>query len=369
MKSARQMCTTLSVMVFSLSLMACRSVSLNEAPVVERSVDNFPLNAGSMGASGSGGAAGASNSASTPVFTSVLSAPYTLPPGASANASNMGSSNLSGTATPAPSPRPSTSGAMAAPTSVALPRPVAVSDGNSHVVKKGDTLFSIALENGLAYRDLAAWNNISNVSYIQIDQVLRLTAPSSAGLAAAPNAASSVAQAMPIAVPSAVGSSVSSVLSAPVFSSPVIAPSTAPVAPSAAAAPAAIKPAPAGELVWQWPAKGKPSAAFVEGKSKGLDIAGSLGDPILAAADGTVVYSGSALKGYGQMLIIKHNEQFLTAYAHNSRLLVREDAVVKRGQKIAEMGNSESDNGQVKLHFELRRSGKPIDPSKTLPAQ
>jgi lipoprotein NlpD len=124
----------------------------------------------------------------------------------------------------------------------------------------------------------------------------------------------------------------------------------------------------AGDLSWQWPARGKTST-FVEGKSKGVDIRGNLGETISAAADGKVVYAGSALKGYGQMLIIKHNDVFLTAYAHNSKLLVREEQQVKRGQKIAEMGNTESDNGQVKLHFELRRSGKPVDPARVLPAQ
>jgi lipoprotein NlpD len=124
-----------------------------------------------------------------------------------------------------------------------------------------------------------------------------------------------------------------------------------------------------GDVVWQWPVKGKISQGFVDGKSKGLDIAGKTGDAIAAAADGKVVYAGAALKGYGQLLIVKHSDVYLTAYAHNSKLLVKEDQVVKRGQKIAEMGNTESDDGQTKLHFELRRSGKPIDPVKLLPAQ
>jgi lipoprotein NlpD len=120
---------------------------------------------------------------------------------------------------------------------------------------------------------------------------------------------------------------------------------------------------------WQWPNSGKILQNFVEGKSKGIDIAGKMGDPIVAAGDGKIVYAGAALKGYGQLIIIKHNEVYLTAYAHNSKLLVKENVDVKRGQKIAEMGSTESDNGVVKLHFELRRSGKPVDPSKTLPAQ
>jgi lipoprotein NlpD len=123
-----------------------------------------------------------------------------------------------------------------------------------------------------------------------------------------------------------------------------------------------------GDLTWQWPARGK-ATSYVEGRSKGIDIAGNMGDAIAAAADGKVVYAGSALKGYGQMLVIKHSDVYLTAYAHNSKLLVREEQLVKRGQKIAEMGNSDSENGQIKLHFELRRSGKPVDPTRILPAQ
>jgi lipoprotein NlpD len=108
-------------------------------------------------------------------------------------------------------------------------------------------------------------------------------------------------------------------------------------------------------------------ASFDEAKNKGLDIAGKAGDPILAAADGRVVYAGSGLRGYGNLIILKHNNIFLTAYAHNQTLLVKEDQTVKRGQKIAEMGNTDAD--QVKLHFEIRRQGKPVDPAKFLPAR
>ena len=107
-------------------------------------------------------------------------------------------------------------------------------------------------------------------------------------------------------------------------------------------------------------------AGFDESKNKGLDISGKAGDPVLAAADGKVVYAGSGLRGYGNLIIIKHNNTFLTAYAHNQALLVKEDQAIKRGQKIAEMGSSDAD--QVKLHFESRRQGKPVDPAKYLPA-
>ncbi len=220
-------------------------------------------------------------------------------------------------------------------------------DGRTHTVKKGDTLYSIALENGVGYRELAEWNGIANPSYIQVDQVLRLTSPTGFS-GSGTNNAGSAAQSSPISLPS--GGSVSN----------------RPTAPTSAVANAPV--VTDGDLAWQWPARGKASN-YIEGKSKGVDITGNMGDAIAAAADGKVVYAGSALKGYGQMLIIKHSEVYLTAYAHNSKLLVREEQLVKRGQKIAEMGNSESDNGQIKLHFELRRSGKPVDPARILPAQ
>jgi len=119
-------------------------------------------------------------------------------------------------------------------------------------------------------------------------------------------------------------------------------------------------------LAFIWPASGPLMSGFDEVKNKGLDIGGKSGDAVLAAADGQVVYAGSGLRGYGNLLILKHNNTFLTAYAHNQTLLVKEDQKVKKGQKIAEMGNSDSANG-VKLHFEIRRQGKPVDPAKLLP--
>jgi lipoprotein NlpD len=118
-------------------------------------------------------------------------------------------------------------------------------------------------------------------------------------------------------------------------------------------------------LAFIWPHNGAIMAGFDETKNKGLDVSGKAGDPVLAAADGKVVYAGSGLRGYGNLVIIKHNNTFLTAYAHNQALLVREDQAVKRGQTIAQMGNSDAD--QVKLHFEIRRLGKPVDPVKFLP--
>ena len=125
--------------------------------------------------------------------------------------------------------------------------------------------------------------------------------------------------------------------------------------------------APDDELGWIWPAAGAVLAGFDEVKNKGLDIAGVAGEAVLAAADGRVVYVGAGLRGYGNLIILKHNNTYLTAYAHNQSLLVKEDQSVRKGQKIAEMGSSDAD--RVKLHFEVRRQGKPVDPAKYLPAR
>jgi lipoprotein NlpD len=121
------------------------------------------------------------------------------------------------------------------------------------------------------------------------------------------------------------------------------------------------------DLGWIWPGSGPVLAGFDEAKNKGLDIGGAAGDAVLASSDGKVVYAGAGLRGYGNLIILKHNNTYLTAYAHNQTLLVKEDQSVKKGQKIAEMGNSDAD--RVKLHFEVRRQGKPVDPSKYLPAR
>jgi lipoprotein NlpD len=141
--------------------------------------------------------------------------------------------------------------------------------------------------------------------------------------------------------------------------------SASPIKPDAAPTPAPS--APDDGLGFAWPASGSVVAGFDEAKNKGLDIAGKAGDPVLAAADGLVVYAGAGLRGYGNLIILKHNNTFLTAYAHNQALLVKEDQKVRKGQKIAEMGKTDAD--RVKLHFEIRRQGKPVDPAKYLPAR
>jgi lipoprotein NlpD len=121
------------------------------------------------------------------------------------------------------------------------------------------------------------------------------------------------------------------------------------------------------EPAWQWPATAPVVGSFDEGRRKGLLLGGKAGDPVFAAADGRVVYAGAGLRGYGNLIIIKHNSQYLTAYAHNQTLLVKEDQVVRKGQKVAEMGNTDAD--RVQLHFEIRKQGKPIDPAKSLPSR
>ncbi|HET8748653.1 MAG TPA: peptidoglycan DD-metalloendopeptidase family protein, partial [Ramlibacter sp.] len=146
---------------------------------------------------------------------------------------------------------------------------------------------------------------------------------------------------------------------------------SAAAAPAPAPAPASPQPAAGADddIAWSWPTSGAAAvvAGFDEQKNKGIDIGGRAGDPVLAAADGRVVYAGAGLRGYGNLIILKHNNTYLTAYAHNQSLLVKEDQTVRKGQKIAEMGATDAD--RVKLHFEIRRQGKPVDPMKYLPAR
>jgi lipoprotein NlpD len=226
-----------------------------------------------------------------------------------------------------------------------------------YTVKPGDTLIRIGLETGQNWKDVARWNGLDNPNLIEVGQVLRVIAP-----AAAPIVASAVVT-RPV-----VPASVTSVAVAPGSSASAAASPTAPVV-VATTPPAAHVQAAGGDddVSWMWPAQGSVLAGFDEAKNKGLDIGGAAGDAVLAAADGRVVYVGASLRGYGNLIILKHNNTYLTAYAHNQALLVKEDQTVRKGQKIAEMGNSDAD--RVKLHFEVRRQGKPVDPTKYLPAR
>ncbi|MDI3381143.1 peptidoglycan DD-metalloendopeptidase family protein [Xenophilus aerolatus] len=230
-----------------------------------------------------------------------------------------------------------------------------------YAVRPGDTIRRIASETSQNWRDLVRWNNLDNPDLIEVGQVLRVIPPAAAVVATAP------ATTTPAASASTPGTA-----SAP---SAATAPATAASAPAAKPTPpvttSSVAPAAAAsgdeDVGWIWPAHGSLIAGFDEVKNKGLDISGKAGDAVLAAADGRVVYAGAGLRGYGNLIILKHNNTYLTAYAHNQTLLVKEDQSVQKGQKIAEMGSSDAD--RVKLHFEIRRQGKPVDPARYLPAR
>jgi lipoprotein NlpD len=227
-----------------------------------------------------------------------------------------------------------------------------------HTVRPGDTLIRVSLDSGQNWRDIARWNNIENPNVIEVGQVLRVIPP-----VAAPT--TEVAFTRPVTPGSAVPGTGAPM---PAASAPR---GTASASVVASVPPVASTPAPAGEeeLPWAWPTSAGATvvAGFDEQRNKGLDIAGKPGDAVLASADGRVVYAGAGLRGYGNLIILKHNNTYLSAYAHNQALLVKEDQTVRKGQKIAEMGSSDAD--RVKLHFEIRRQGKPVDPSRYLPAR
>lgn len=254
-------------------------------------------------------------------------------------------------------------GVVVAPPAKPMPGAENAGKPGYYTVKPGDTLIRIGLESGQSWKDIARWNAIENPNLIEVGQVLRVVPPTAAtaaavvaadsGVVARPVASSAVAPASAAAsAPRPVGSAASA---AAVATAPVAAPALAPAAPGE------------DDLAFIWPAGGSLLAGFDEARNKGYDIAGKAGDPVLAAADGRVVYAGAGLRGYGNLVILKHNNTFLTAYAHNQTLLVKEDQSVRKGQKIAEMGNTDAD--RVKLHFEIRKQGKPVDPARYLPSR
>jgi len=293
------------------------------------------------------------------------------------NPGPMGPQSVGTPGAPARSGPPAASGAAAGQSSQpALPAP------GTYVVKPGDTLIRIGLDHGQNWRDIARWSGVENPNLIEVGQVLRV---SPAGQEAG---ATAVAATRPVATPGRVesrplepratdGVPPAGAATAPTREAAMAGATVAAVAgPAAAAASAVAAPTtpssparPIDEaLDWAWPASGPVVAAFDEARGvKGLSIAGKAGDAVLAAADGRVVYAGSGLRGYGNLVIVKHNSTFLTAYAHNQTLLVKEDQAVRRGQRIAEMGSSDAD--RVKLHFEIRRQGRPVDPAKLLPGR
>jgi lipoprotein NlpD len=285
----------------------------------------------------------------------------------------------------------------------------------TYTVKRGDTLYAIALDHGLDYRELAAWNNIENVNLIRTGQVLRLAAPAEPATAGAPAVQTaplksvapvvagdaSAAPSAPSAPAAAAGSrntetyktqpkAIKEAYSEQALRDVQRAAAAPPPAAAATAPPAIVNPAPPPEpappvvvaradpkpapepadgdekVDWSWPARGRIVTGFSEAANlKGIDIAGASGQPVAASAGGKVVYAGTGLRGYGKLIIVKHNATYLSAYAHNKEILVKEGQQVAKGQKIAEMGNTDAD--QVKLHFEIRRHGKPVDPLRYLP--
>ena len=259
---------------------------------------------------------------------------------------------------PAPSPQATAStGAVSTPISMGPAMPGSENAGKPgyYSVRSGDTLTKIALDHGQAWRDIAKWNGLDNPNVIEVDQVLRVVPPTApvTPVSSEPKVA---------ATPKPAATAQSGTQQAQQAQS-TAQPQTSQPAPQAASA------APNADdgLVFAWPHQGAVLAGFDEAKNKGLDFAGKAGDPVLAAADGKVVYAGSGLRGYGNLVILKHNNTYLTAYAHNQTLLVKEDQSVQKGQRIAEMGSTDSD--RVKLHFEIRKQGKPVDPTKFLPAR
>jgi lipoprotein NlpD len=242
------------------------------------------------------------------------------------------------------------------------PMPGAENAGNPgyYTVKPGDTLIRIGLDSGQNWRDIVRWNALENPNQIEVGQVLLVQPPATL---AAPTTGAAASR--PVAAATATAGAVPPVGAA---SQPVAA-GAATAKPASPAASGAVASTPAltadDDIAWIWPTAGTVLAGFDEVKNKGLDIGGAPGTSVVAAADGRVVYVGAGLRGYGNLIILKHNNTYLTAYAHNQTLLVKEDQSVRKGQKIAEMGSSDTD--RVKLHFEVRRQGKPVDPAKYLP--
>jgi len=312
---------------------------------------------------------------------------------------------VSACATKAPAPvsertRPGAGGATQGEPAAPPPR---VARPGYYIVKPGDTLIRIALDHGQNYRDIAAWSGIDNPNLIEVGQELRVRPPESGALSRPVSTASGV-EVRPVApaggapsAPPADGLRREPKGGKLPYSEQVWAQAQKPEAPVAVARvepkpevkpevkpEAKVEPKPevkaepkpdtqvngeknGDKIDWAWPASGKIIAGFNETSSKGVDLGGKVGDPVLAAAGGRVVYAGTGLRGYGKLVIVKHDNSFLSAYAHNHNLLVKEGQAVAKGQKIAELGDTDSD--RPKLHFEIRRQGKPVDPGKYLPAR
>ena len=231
---------------------------------------------------------------------------------------------------------------------VVAPTPAPAVPEGHYLVKKGDTLYSIALEHGADYREVAQWNNLDDPTRILVGQLLRVKAPEPPpGAAVVGKVTSRGVESRPLEAPQPVAKPLP-----PVPVAPVAIPPSAPVAGDA------------GDFIW--PKKGKVLSGFAEPRSKGIDIDGKLGEPVLAAAAGRVTYTGSGIPGLGKLVVIKHDNGFITVYAHNRDIMVKEQQAVSRGQKIAELGSSDSD--RPKLHFQIRKGSAAVDPLRYLPA-
>lgn len=267
-----------------------------------------------------------------------------------------------------------------APAPVIVNRPVVKapdSTRGTYVVKRGDGLYRIALDHGQSYSDLVAWNDLKNPNDIKVGQVLRVAPPEGTQPVQTTGVVtSSVVEVKPLGVNSSTNKTsprgdkrpYSEANMAELQKGDMVVASVAPTVKAEVITPVKVAEQPPTEsdaVEWMWPAEGKVLATFDDAKNKGFDISGKMGQDVVAAGAGRVMYAGSGIRGYGNLVIIKHTSNLLSAYAHNKTILVKEGQAIAKGQKIAEMGNSDSDS--VKLHFEIRVQGKPVDPGKYLP--
>lgn len=254
----------------------------------------------------------------------------------------------------------------------------------SYTVRRGDTLLRIAFDHGQNYRDLVAWNNLRDPDDIKVGQVLRVAPPDRNGsnVSNGNGNGSTAVVTSPITMPGAEKPVPVPKKTAPrgdkkPYSDSTLAEADKDDAPNpkaverpasgSLAAGSTVTASDDEKLTWMWPSDGRIIATFDEGKNKGIDIAGRPGQQVMAAGAGKVMYAGSGIRGYGNLVIVKHSNSLLSAYAHNRSILVKEGQNVTKGQAIAEMGSSDADT--VKLHFEIRQQGKPVDPSKFLPSR
>ena len=271
-----------------------------------------------------------------------------------------------------PAPIATAPAAGATPAPVASPREAS---GGTYVVQRGDTLYSIAVAFAQDYRDIARWNNLDDPTKLAVGQSLRVKPPEGETGAAAvvgvvtvnPSAPTETRPLDAVSQPPPPAALPPVVPATPAPAAPPSPPEPAAKAPPAERPSAPVPPVAAAgaNVLWQWPAKGKVTDGFDESRNKGIDIAGAEGDAVVAASDGEVVYSGSNLRMYGNLVIIKHNDDYISAYAHNKQILVKQGQPVRRGQRIADLGKT--DDGQARLHFQIRYRGKPVDPMKFLP--